>query len=388
MLQEFKFWAPYEDLDRDVGYLVERLQSELLDRHPPQEGDRIEMLKSIFFRNKAAYLVGRICLGDQILPFVIPLLHQEGGVFADTLILNADTMSILFSFARSYFLVLVAIPSAVVRFLKSAMPKKSLSDIYNSLGFHKHGKTELYREIVRYLQQNEHQFIIAPGIKGMVMSVFTLPDFPIVFKLIKDRFDPPKVTDRPKVRMKYRLVKHHDRVGRMADTHEFEHFVFPRKYFSEELLKELREVAPSVLKIGEEEVEITHLYTERKMIPLNIFMAETASGEELDEVIDEYGNTIKQLAAVNIFPGDMLLKNFGVTRHRRVVFYDYDEIGFLTEYNFREMPKSFYDDPYSSGGSWLEVNEKDVFPEEFRHFSSGTGPWPISLWNCIRICFR
>ncbi len=370
LLQTYAFTTPYENAERDMQNLCRRLRQEVLADYAIEPGDSLEMLKEVFFRNKAAYLVGRLRLSGQIFPFCIPLLNREPGVFVDALILDADTMSIIFSFTRSYFLVEVAIPTEVVRFLKSVMPLKSGSELYNSLGFHKHGKTKLYRDILRHLHQHEEQFIVAPGIRGMVMAVFTLPSYPIVFKLIKDKFDPPKVTNRPMVRMKYRLVKHHDRVGRMADTHEFEYFAFPRSRFSDSLLEELLRVAPSMVEIKGDQVIIQHLYTERRMIPLNMFI-ETAQPAELAEVIGEYGNTIKQLAAVNIFPGDMLLKNFGVTRHCRVVFYDYDEIGFLTEYTFREMPKRAVDDPYGNEGTWLEVNEKDVFPEEFRHFLIG-----------------
>ncbi|MEM6346766.1 MAG: bifunctional isocitrate dehydrogenase kinase/phosphatase [Bacteroidota bacterium] len=363
VLAQVRFQSPFEDLARDVQRISERLQQNLLQQQGEASEGQLEILKTMFFRNKAAYIVGRLRHGHEIRPFIIPLLHQEKGIFADTLILDTDTTSIIFSFTRSYFHVKVAIPAEMIRFLRSIMPLKSKSELYNSIGFGKHGKTELYRDFIQHLAQSEDKFDFAPGIKGMVMAVFTLPSYPIVFKLIKDHFDPPKITDRSLVKRKYRLVKHHDRVGRMADTHEFEHFVFAKSRFAPALLDELLHVAPSLVHVKGDKVIIDHLYTERRMTPLNIFM-EAAPPNELDEVIDEYGNTIKQLAAVNIFPGDMLLKNFGVTRHRRVVFYDYDEIGFLTDYRFRVMPKT--DD-----GSWFEVEKGDVFPEEFRHFLIG-----------------
>jgi len=363
LMTDFSFQSPFADLTLDIQRISSRLKAELLSKNPADPNAQLEVLRTVFFRNKAAYIVGRVRLGNSLHPFVIPLLHRENGIFADSLILDTDTTSIIFSFTRSYFHVKVAIPSEMIRFLRSIMPLKSKSELYNSIGFGKHGKTELYRDFIQHLSQSTDKFDFAPGIKGMVMAVFTLPSFPIVFKLIKDHFDPPKVTDRSMVKRKYRLVKHHDRVGRMADTHEFEHFVFAKDRFEPALLAELLRVAPSLVRVEADQVIIDHLYTERKMTPLNIFM-ETAPPNELDEVIDEYGNTIKQLAAVNIFPGDMLLKNFGVTRHRRVVFYDYDEIGFLTDYRFRVMPKT-------NDGSWFEVKKGDVFPEEFRHFLIG-----------------
>lgn len=370
ILVDYRFEVPYEDLDRDVKFITDRINMDILYLYEPDADTRIDILKSVFYRNKGAYIVGRIHIGGEILPFLIPLLHGRNGVFSDTLITNANDMSIIFSFTRSYFLVEVDIPSELVHFLKSVMPLKPYSDLYNSIGFNKHGKTELYRHFLVHLENSDDKFVIAPGIKGMVMSVFMLPSYHIVFKLIKDKFDPPKSMNRGQVKSKYKVVSLHDRVGRMADTHEFEHFILPRERFSEELLEELLKVTPSIVRIEGDMVIIDHLYTERKMTPLNIFL-EHANEEEVEEVVDEYGNCIKQLAAANIFPGDMLLKNFGVTRHKRVVFYDYDEIGFLTDYQFRRLPEATDQDEIYASQPWFAVGHNDVFPEEFKHFLIG-----------------
>ncbi len=372
------FNVPFINIDQDVNNIVERIVDKLIyeDQYKPEDFKRIEVLKSIFYRNKAAYIVGRVVLkqhDNRYIPFILPLLHNEEGIYVDTLILNPNDVSIIFSFTRSYFLVDVEVPSELISFLKTLIPDKSTSELYNSIGFSKHGKTELYRDFLQHLEQSDDQFIIAPGIKGMVMSVFLLPSYNIVFKLIKDKFDPPKKGTQQIVKEKYRLVKVHDRAGRMADTHEFEHFAFVKSRFSDELLEELQKVAPSLVEIDEENdrVIIRHLYTERRMIPLNIYLDEATDDEKAREAVDEYGNAIKQLAAANIFPGDMLLKNFGVTRHRRVVFYDYDEIVFLTECNFRRIPepRDYYEE-YASE-AWYAVGENDIFPEEFRKFLIG-----------------
>ncbi|GAB4414157.1 MAG: bifunctional isocitrate dehydrogenase kinase/phosphatase [Bacteroidia bacterium] len=370
ILDDYRFQTPYEDLDRDVSYIADRLEQEVFFVYPPGPDTRIDIFRAVFFRNKSAYIVGRLAVGGTYLPFVLPMLHGPDGIFADALITNQDEMSIIFSFTRSYFLVEVGIPSEWVQFLQSILPLKPASDLYNSIGFNKHGKTELYRDFIRHLDQSDDKIVVAPGIRGMVMAVFTLASYNIVFKLIKDKFDPPKHTNKAHVRSRYKLVSMHDRVGRMADTHEFEFFEFPLDRFDPALLDELLRVAPSIVHVRGDRVVIDHLYTERKMVPLNIFL-ETAAPEAAEEVIDEYGNTIKQLAAANIFPGDMLLKNFGVTRHRRVVFYDYDEIGFLTDYNFRRIPEPSSDDDMFAGTPWFAVGPNDVFPEEFKHFLVG-----------------
>lgn len=372
ILDDYRFNLPYENKSRDIRYIVLAIKRHLYNKVNSERANiSIEMLKSVFFRNKGAYIVGRILSGSQVIPVVLPILNNENGtVYVDTVIFEPDDVSIIFSFTRSYFMVSTPIPSYLVNFLKSLIPNKGLEELYNSIGFNKHGKTEFYRSFIKHLQQSDDKFILAPGIKGMVMSVFTLPSFDIVFKVIKDRFDPPKEVTHAIVREKYKLVSRHDRVGRMADTQEYAFFHFPKNRFSRELIEELQQVAPSALIINEHEIIIKHLYTERKMTPLNLYL-QNANEAQTEAAMDEYGNAIKQISSANIFPGDMLLKNFGVTRHGRVVFYDYDEICFLTECNFRKVPQPVTEEQEMASSPWYHVDDLDVFPEEFGLFFTG-----------------
>lgn len=370
ILNDAGFQATWDNIDQDVDNITHAIEKRVLSRYQPDRYARVEVLRSIFYRNKAAYIVGRAVIAGALIPFVVPVLHGRNGLFADAFIDDPDDVSVLFSFTRSYFLVESDIPSELVRFLQSIIPQKNISELYNSIGFNKHGKTEWYRDFSRHLARSEDLFVQAPGIRGMVMAVFTLPSFNFVFKLIKDRFEPPKSMTREEVKAKYRLVSQHDRVGRMADTHEFVDFRFPRHRFCPQLLSELQRDCPSLLELSEDEVLIRHLYTERRMTPLNIFL-ESASAEQAEQAVAEYGNAIRQLAAANIFPGDMLLKNFGVTRHGRVVFYDYDEITFLTDCRFRHIPRARNDEDEYAADAWFSVGPNDVFPEEFVRFLIG-----------------
>ena len=370
ILRRYQFDAPWRDQRLDIDNLVKSFSSFLGEQEISYSSSRVQVLKSLFFRNKGAYIVGRMNTGKAVIPFVMPLLHGEQGIFVDALLLEDRDVSSIFSYNRSYFLVDVDIASEMVDFLKSIIPLKSLGELYNSLGFEKHGKTVFYRDFLRHLAQSNDKFEIAPGIKGMVMHVFTLPSYNVVFKIIKDKFAPPKRTTEAEVKGKYELVNKHDRVGRMTDSHPFENLVFDRKRFSDELVTELLIDAPSKVKLSENHIEIQHLYVEKKMIPLNIYL-EDASPADAHDVIQEYGNAIKQLAAVNIFPGDMLLKNFGVTRLKRVVFYDYDEIGFLTDYNFRIIPEPRDEFEEMSATPYYHVGPHDIFPEEFPRFLIG-----------------
>ena len=372
LLNDYAFAIPYEDLDRDVANIRQAILENLAPYFNLNEEDtEFQVLEHHFFRNKGAYIVGRILAGGRSMPIVLPILHNEAGaVYVDTILFGSDRVSVLFSFTRSYFLVDASIPAQCVLFLQQLMPAKPISEIYSAIGHNKHGKTYYHRCAFRHMRSTTDQFNIAPGIKGMVMTVFTLPSYDFVFKVIKDRFTPPKDMTREQVKAKYTLVKRSDRAGRMADTQEFTNLAFARERFSDELMEELRKVAPSVIEEHGKALIIKHVYVERRMTPLNLYLR-NASDEQVEAVMDEYGNAIKQLAAANIFPGDMLLKNFGVTRHGRVVFYDYDEIVPLTDCHFRTIPKPRTEAEEMSCKPWYTVGPNDIFPEEFALFFSG-----------------
>jgi isocitrate dehydrogenase kinase/phosphatase len=372
ILRDADFNIPFEHLERDIEFIVEAAQQNLAPKEMlVPNRTYIEILDSIFYRNKAGYLIGKIYCGDCSCPLVLPLLNNEnGGIYVDTALFSADDLSILFSFTRTYFMVDIPVPSQYVRFLKSLMPNKEVFELYTALGFVKHAKSEFYRAAVAHTHASQDQYIVAPGVKGMVMEVFTLPSFEYVYKIIKDRFTPPKEATREQVKAKYDYVKRSERAGRMADMHEFRNLAFPLQRFPAELLDELQRECASQILIRGRALIIKHVYVERRMTPLNLYLQD-ADEEQTRSVMDEYGNAIKQLAAANIFPGDMLLKNFGVTRHGRVVFYDYDELCPLTECNFRRIPAPRNDEEEMASTPWYSVRPNDIFPEEFRHFFSG-----------------
>ncbi len=385
MIESFALRRPFEDLERDAGDVLRHVQARLGEARL-RANFQIQVLSSLFFRNKGAYVVGKVINGFSEMPFALPILHGEDGrLHIDTILFGEDDLLGLFSFARAYFMVDMEIPSAYVQFLRSLMPRKPRAEIYNALGLAKQGKTLFYRDFLHHLRHSTDKFRIAPGIKGMVMLVFDLPSFPYVFKVIKDFYPPPKDTTREQVQGKYLLVKQHDRVGRMADTLEYSNVAFPRERFDDELIAELQKFAASQVEVsdrdgdGRLELILKHVYIERRMIPLNIYLqevldagpADVLAAAQLERAVVEYGNAIKDLVAANIFPGDMLWKNFGVTRHGKVVFYDYDEIEYLTECHFRQVPAPRSEEEELSGEVWYSVGPKDVFPETFGPFLLG-----------------
>jgi isocitrate dehydrogenase kinase/phosphatase len=371
----FELQAGFKDLDTNIDHLI-RVLDDKLDGYEIRVNFQIHVLTSLFFRNKMAFIVGRIINADQIIPMVIALhFNDENQLEVDAILLNKDEIIVLFSFTYSYFLVEMEVPSAYVTFLRTLMPRKPMQEIYTSLGLQKHGKNLFYRDFLSHLKHSTDQFRIAPGIKGLVMLVFDLPSYPYVFKMIKDYFPPPKETTRELIKSKYLLVKQHDRVGRMADTLEYSHIAFPLSRFDPELIEELEKHCKSLIsygvnEFGEEEIMISHLYIERRLVPLNILL-QNGSDDEVEHALIEYGNSIKELIAANIFPGDMLFKNFGVTRHGRVVFYDYDEIEYFTDCNIRQIPQARTEEEEMSGETWYHVGPKDIFPESYATFLLG-----------------
>ncbi|WP_087634503.1 bifunctional isocitrate dehydrogenase kinase/phosphatase [Escherichia coli] len=356
----------WQNKSRDIHYIIRHL-TETLGTDNLAES-HLQVANELFYRNKAAWLVGKLITPSGTLPFLLPILQTDDGeLFIDTCLTTTAEASIVFGFARSYFMVYAPLPAALVEWLREILPGKTTAELYMAIGCQKHAKTESYREYLVYLQGCNEQFIEAPGIRGMVMLVFTLPGFDRVFKVIKDKFAPQKEMSAAHVRACYQLVKEHDRVGRMADTQEFENFVLEKRHISPALMELLlQEAAEKITDLGEQ-IVIRHLYIERRMVPLNIWL-EQVEGQQLRDAIEEYGNAIRQLAAANIFPGDMLFKNFGVTRHGRVVFYDYDEICYMTEVNFRDIPPPRYPEDELASEPWYSVSPGDVFPEEFRHW--------------------
>ena len=368
LLRHHPFANGWEDLARDAA----RVAAEIDAAHPTAVR-ALESARPLFFRNKAAYIIGRACREAGVShPLVIALANPRGRVAVDAALLTEDEASVVFSFTRSYFFVETERPRELVAFLHALLPRKPVSELYDAIGHNKHGKTELYRALLHHLDASEDRFEFAPGQRGMVMVVFTLPSYDLVFKVIRDRFAPPKTLTREEVRSKYRLVFRHDRAGRLVDAQEFEHLRFDRRRFDEALLEELVREASESVELKADSVVVHHAYTERRLRPLDVFLREAQAAPRRAAVVD-YGEALRDLARSNIFPGDLLLKNFGVTRHGRVVFYDYDELARLSDCRFRELPVARTDLEEVSAEPWFHVNDGDIFPEEFLPFMGFPG---------------
>ncbi len=365
VLAAFRCKAPWRDLDRSIQHVADEVQRCAAGHPAPVVC--VEMIRPPFYQMTRAYLVGRIAGADWQAPLVIVLKNTERGMLVDTVMTVDADVSVLFSFTRSYFHVDLERVGKPLLFLKQMMPHKPVSELFTVLGRAKQGKTERYRELFRHLQTAHDQFTLAPGERGLVMVVFTLPSFDVVFKLIRDKFPIQKNIVRQDVLTKYEFVFKHDRAGRLVDAQEFKRLRFPRRLFDDALLQELlTETSASVHEDGDDLI-IDHCYIERRMVPLNLYLREASRDDAINAVL-EYGQAIRDLAYTNIFAGDLLLKNFGVTRNRRVIFYDYDELCLVTDCRFRELPSASSDEDEMRAETWYYVADNDVFPETFINF--------------------
>jgi len=367
LLSKYSFGIRYRNIDSSVRYVAKEVDAYRELHHGSEKILSIETIQAVFYQGPRAYIVGRIDSANSSSPFVLALKNSDEGILVDAVLLSVQEASILFSFTRWYFHVDLETVGDAIVFLRSILPSKQISELYTVMGRAKQGKTERYRNLEQHLSCSQDKFIVAPGEKGMVMAVFLLPSFDIVFKIIRDKFAPPKTMNRREVMQKYALVFKHDRAGRLVDAQEFRRLEFPVYRFEQTVLDELLNECGETCHLEGENLVLEHCYVERRMTPLNLYL-KVAEPEAKRRAVVDYGQAIRDLAASNIFPGDLLLKNFGVTRNGRVIFYDYDELCLITECKFRDLPRATSYEDEMRADAWFYVGDDDVFPEQFINF--------------------
>ena len=367
LLSDYRFRTPWRDFEGSVGHVTTDVELHLQrqgERRPLRE---VEVIRPVFYQMSRAYIVGRILGEGWMMPLAIVFRNTPRGVLVDAVMLQESDVSILFSFTRSYFHVDLERVGEAVLFLHSIMPVKPVSELFTVLGRAKQGKTERFREIFRHLGATTDHFVRAPGERGLVMACFTLENFDVIFKVIRDRFPAVKNVRREEVMAKYDMVFRHDRAGRLVDAQEFRRIRLPRARFAPDMLDELAGECAMNVQVDGDDVIVNHAYVERRMTPLNLYLR-SATPEQAELAVIDYGQAIRDLAYTNIFAGDLLLKNFGVTRHNRVIFYDYDELCRVTDCRFRDLPQATSDEDEMRAESWFYVADNDVFPETFLQF--------------------
>ena len=369
ILADLPFGAAIADLDAAVHRISAEIGRYFDSGRQSARPESIELIEPLFYRGTQAFVVGRSIGDGSITPLILAFTNSSKGVQVDSVMMSRADVGSLFGYARSYFHVDLPVVSAAITLLRSLLPRKSIDELYTVLGRAKQGKTERYFALQRHLEKSIDSFVHAPGERGLVMIVFTLPSHDLVFKVIRDRFGAPKTSTREDVMERYQFVFRHDRAGRLVDAQEFKRLRLPRARFMPALVDELLQEASETCRIEGEDLIVEHCYIERRLRPLNLFLRE-AEPAAAEAAILDYGNALRDLAASNVFPGDLLLKNFGVTSHGRVIFYDYDEICLVSDCIFRDLPKARCEEEETSGEPWFHYGPRDVFPEQWLPFLS------------------
>jgi isocitrate dehydrogenase kinase/phosphatase len=373
LLESQSIGAPWADLDASAWVVASALERILWQRGELRHIESLEVIDAVFYQSTRAYLVGRMVGRRMTTPVAIALRSTDTGVVVDATMLSEDELSILFGFARSYFHVDLEHVADTVSFLKELLPRKPAGELFTVLGRAKQGKTERYRSLFRHLSTSDDQFVPAPGQRGLVMICFTLPSFDVVFKVIRDHIAEVKSVSKKDVMAKYSFVFRHDRAGRLIDAQEFRRLRFPVARFSAALLDELRAEAGDSVHLAGSDLIFDHVYIERRVTPLDIFLRDAPEAAARRAAVD-YGRAIRDLAYTDVFPGDLLLKNFGVTRHGRVVFYDYDELCRVSDCQFRDLPQAQCEEDEMRAEPWFFVGDRDIFPETLLSFLGMCGP--------------
>src|SRR5580700_10508041 len=369
VLSDLPFGAAIADPDAAVHRISAEIGRYFQTGRQSGQPESIELIEPLFYRGMHAFVVGRLIGDGSITPLVLSFTNSSNGVQVDAVMLSRADVGSLFGYARSYFHVDLPVVSAAITLLRSFMPRKSIDELYTVLGRAKQGKTERYFALQRHLDKSIDSFVHAPGERGLVMIVFTLPSHDLVFKVIRDRFGAPKTNSKADVVERYQFVFRHDRAGRLVDAQEFKRLRLPRARFMADVADELLREASESCRIEGDDLIIEHCYIERRLRPLNLFLRE-ADPAAAEAAIIDYGNALRDLALSDVFPGDLLLKNFGVTSHGRVIFYDYDEICLVSDCVFRDLPTPKFEEEETSGEPWFHCGPRDVFPEQWLQFLS------------------
>lgn len=332
----------------------------------------IEVIDAVFYQFARAYVVGCIEGRGFQMPIVLALRSTEQGVVLDNVMLTESEITNLFGYTRSYFHVDLDHVADTVAYLKRLIPQAPAGELFTVLGRAKQGKTERNRQLIRHLQQSDDRFRHAQGQRGLVMVCFTMPSMDVVFKVIRDRIPVQKNLSREEVVDKYRFVFKHDRAGRLIDAQEFRRLRVPRERFEAALLDDLLAECAALVHVDGDDVVLDHVYIERRVTPLDLYLRCAPEADAIGAAVD-YGHALRDLACTNIFAGDLLFKNFGVTQQGRVIFYDYDEVVPLTWCRFRDLPAAQHHDEEISAEPWFAVNDEDVFPETFRSYLPFSG---------------
>jgi isocitrate dehydrogenase kinase/phosphatase len=335
-----EFTSSYADIDDDSGRILDRVVGNL-SRSPrnAQRLVRVEMINTGFYRNRGAYLVGRLVFEDgRLAPLIIALLNDESGIYVDAVLTSETYAHNIFSSTLANFHVTSSYYHEVSAVLKSIMPRRPLGLHYSTIGYNHLGKVAVMRELESELVGTGMVLETAVGSKGTVAMGFASQNSAYNLKVIRDKptrqYKWGEFEGLESVIRKYTRVHEINRTGSMLDSIIYYNVRLDRRWFSSDLLTELLSNASMSVSLTGDDVIFKYLIVQIKLTPLTVYL-ENASEKQAETVIVNLGYCIKNNAAANIFNKDLDARNYGVSAFSMVYLFDYDALEELKEVKIR-----------------------------------------------------
>lgn len=341
VLEIFKlpgFSCPWRNVEAGAQAVADRVNSDLGLDGPGESAPTMSMVQMVeagFFRDRMAFLVGRIVMSDgRLVPLVLALVNLADGIVVDAVLTCEADAHNIFSSTLANFHVTNPYYHELAAFLHSILTRRALGLHYSTIGFNHVGKVTVMNEVRRELVASGEVFATAPGLRGTVAIAFSAPSSNYVLKVIRDEPTPQYKWDhfpgRDAVLAKYDDVHAINRTGSMLDNIVYRNLELDRSWFDPDLVEELLANAGGTVSAEGGTLVFRHLIAQARMVPLPVFL-ETASPEDAETVIVNLGWCIKNNAAGNIFNKDLDGRNYGVGRFLKVFLFDYDAVEVLTD---------------------------------------------------------
>lgn len=334
------FKRDFADIDDDVARVMQRI-SDNLENLPrrPHKLIRVDMIDAGFYRNRGAYLVGRLIFeNDRFIPLILALLNDERGIYVDAVLTSVTYAHNIFSSTLANFHVTNPCYHEVCALLKSIMPKRPLGLHYSTIGYNHLGKVAVMRELEAELLESENGLETAVGSPGTVAMGFAASNSAYSLKVIRDKptaqYKWGEFGGLESVIRKYTRVHEINRTGSMLDSIIYYKVRLDRSWFSPALLEDLLAHAAETVSLNGDDVIFKYLIVQIKLTPLPVYL-ENASDRQAETAITNLGYCIKNNAAANIYNRDLDARNYGISSYSKVYLFDYDALEILSDVKIR-----------------------------------------------------
>ena len=332
-----EFSVAHRDIEGDALAIARRINR--LARRRDRDITTVEMIDAGFFRNRGAYLVGKILFDDHsYAPLIIALLNGPDGIYCDAVILDEHLAHNLFSSTLANYHVTTRYYHELSAYLHSLMPHRALGLHYSTIGYNHVGKVAVIKELKQELEDSGGVLDNAIGEPGTVAIGFAGPQSAYNLKVIRNHptsgYKWGEFEGIDSVKEKYSRVHEINRTGSMLDNIIYFNIALEKRLFSPGLLAELLAEASETVSLHGDAVLFKYLIVQPRMTPLPVFL-EHADERQVRYVLESLGDCIKNNAAANIFNKDLDARNYGVSHFLKVYLFDYDALEVMVDVKIR-----------------------------------------------------